>query len=165
MQTVALPRGVVMRGEGGILVRGKFTPIRSGHFPPQRQQHALFRVGDAGSHRRSGAARERSSARPVVGDGHVRFAGPRVRRQGAGDEGPVPVSATGGGVTRSGAKKRGGRSERVLGKFYWVVGCCGLCERWEASAARGSGSQRGFEGSVGVGEMPLFVGGFDARER
>ena len=38
-QTVGLPKGVVMRGEDGVLVRGKFQPIRSGHLPPQRQQH------------------------------------------------------------------------------------------------------------------------------
>ena len=43
-QTVGLPKGVVMRGENGVLVRGKFTPIVSGHLPPQRQVHAVFRA-------------------------------------------------------------------------------------------------------------------------
>ena len=28
-----------MRGEDGVLIRGKFSGIRSGHLPPQRQQH------------------------------------------------------------------------------------------------------------------------------
>ena len=43
-QTAGLPRGVVMRGENGVMVRGKFTPIVSGHHPPQHQVHRLFRA-------------------------------------------------------------------------------------------------------------------------
>lgn len=43
-QTAGLPRGVVMRGENGVMVWGKFTPIVSGHHPPQRQVHRLFRA-------------------------------------------------------------------------------------------------------------------------
>ena len=42
-QTARLPRGVVMRGETGVMVSGKFTPIVSGHHPPQHQVHSLFR--------------------------------------------------------------------------------------------------------------------------
>ena len=41
-QTVGLPKGVVMRGDDGLLVRGKFSGIRSGHLPPQRQRHATM---------------------------------------------------------------------------------------------------------------------------
>ena len=41
-QTIGLPKGVVMRGEGGVLIRGKFNGIRSGHFPPQRQHHEIM---------------------------------------------------------------------------------------------------------------------------
>ncbi|KAL9130652.1 MAG: hypothetical protein Q9217_001222 [Psora testacea] len=43
-QTVGLPKGVVMRGEDGVLVRGKFVGTRSGHLPPQRQRHEVFRL-------------------------------------------------------------------------------------------------------------------------
>ena len=42
-QTARLPRGVVMRGENGVMISGKFTPIVSGHHPPQHQVHSLFR--------------------------------------------------------------------------------------------------------------------------
>ena len=42
-QTAGLPRGVVMRGENGVMISGKFTPIVSGHHPPQHQVHRLFR--------------------------------------------------------------------------------------------------------------------------
>ena len=42
-----------MRGEGGVLVRGKFFGIGSGHMPPQRQRHELFELpGSAGRGRR-----------------------------------------------------------------------------------------------------------------
>lgn len=104
-------------------------------------------------------------SRPVGVDGRVRFSGPRLQSRGGVEGGavPVPVSPATGGGTRRGE----GRSERVLRGFYWVVGCCGGCERWEKAAERGSGCQRGFEGGggVGVGETPLFVGGFRAGER
>jgi hypothetical protein len=43
-QTIGLPKGIVMRGDNGVVVRGKFIPIVSGHFPPQRQVHAVFRA-------------------------------------------------------------------------------------------------------------------------
>ena len=43
-QTARLPRGVVMRGENGVMVWGKFTPIVSGHHPPQHQIHSFFRA-------------------------------------------------------------------------------------------------------------------------
>ncbi|KAL9101437.1 MAG: hypothetical protein Q9163_003309 [Psora crenata] len=46
-QTVGLPKGVVMRGEGGVLVRGKFVGIRSGHLPPQRQRHEVLGLPDS----------------------------------------------------------------------------------------------------------------------
>lgn len=151
-----------MRGENGVLVRGKFTPIRSGHFPPQRQRHAVMRVGEGerGGH---GGGREREGERAVVVDGPVRFSVPRLRPRGNEGGGVLAEAATGGGTLSE--KKKGGRAERVLERFYWFVGCCGGCERWEASAERGSGSQRGFEGGVGVGETPFFVGGFHAAER
>jgi len=161
MQTVGLPRGVIMRGEGGVLVRGNFTPIRSGHFPPQRQRHAIFRAGDAGSNHSHNAIRERSPQEPVVVDGHPRFTGPRMQSQGT-TEGPLPASAAISDATQSEKKiKKGERSERMLNIFYWFVGCCGICEKWEASAERGSGIQRGFDGSTVGGETPLFVGGFN----
>lgn len=41
-QTAGLPKGVVMRGEDGTLVRGKFDPPRSGHTPPQARHHDLL---------------------------------------------------------------------------------------------------------------------------
>lgn len=159
-----------MRGENGVLVRGKFTPIRSGHFPPQRQRHAVMRVGEGergghgGGRERERAVREREEERAVVIEGPVRFSGPRMRPRGNFEGGGVLAAAATGGGTRS-EKKKGGRAERVLERFYWVVGCFGGCERWEASAERGSGSQRGFEGGGGIGETPLFVGGFHAAER
>ena len=39
-QTVGLPKNVVMRGDDGTMVRGKFLPSQSGHTGPARRQNA-----------------------------------------------------------------------------------------------------------------------------
>ena len=157
-QTVGLPKGVVMRGEGGVLVRGKFTPIRSGHFPPQRQAHALFHM--PGTRRSNDDVGALSAPRPVTLDqNHVRFTGPRTEPASTTDEGNVPATVM---TENVGKPKKEERPERLLKKFYWVIGCCGLCGAWDLSSQHRNGLHQ--DSTIVGGEMPLFVGGFSARE-
>lgn len=146
-----------MRGENGVLVRGKFTPIRSGHFPPQRQQNPIFRMGNIND-----SARERSSPRPVVVDRNVGFTGPRRERSHMTRDGVLQIGANLNDATQREKKKEGKCPEKVLKRLYYLVGCCCLCEKWDLMEG-GTGTQRGFDGSTGG--APLFVGGFNARER
>ena len=37
-QTIGLPKNVIMKGDDGTLVRGKFVPLQSGHTGPVRRQ-------------------------------------------------------------------------------------------------------------------------------
>lgn len=155
MQTVGLPRGVVMRGENGVLVRGKFTPIRSGHLPPQRQQHALMRVEEAAPVVSAGNGGTELCPRPVAAGRHVHFAGPRL-------EGAAVVSGNGVGTLEAEQKRRDGETrEKVVKRIYWFLGCCGFCVNWRYRTQRGNGMQREADGA---GDTPLFVGGFNARE-
>ena len=154
-QTVGLPRGVVMRGEGGVLIRGKFTPIRSGHFPPQRQTHPLFRQPDPRDS--NGSLRPTSAPRPVVlNRRRVHFTGPRTESTNPTGEANVPAVVIAEGET----KKKDEKSEKLLKRCYWVIGCCGLCEAWDLSSQRADGGRRG--ASRRGDETPLFVGGFNA---
>ena len=147
-----------MRGEGGVLVRGKFTPIRSGHFPPQRQAHALFGMpGSGGMNHAFGAT---SPPRPVVLDQrHVHFTGPRTQPVSTTDEGGVSATVIN---DNGGRKRKDERVEKLLKKAYWIMGCCGLCETWDLSYQQANRSRNGNEHR---GETPLFVGGFNAGEQ
>ncbi|KAL6717574.1 hypothetical protein ACLMJK_005489 [Lecanora helva] len=157
MQTVGLPRGVVMRGEGGVLVRGKFTPIRSGHFPPQRQAHTLFRLPDPG--RDSHPLEATSAPRPVRLDRrHVQFTGPRAEPVGTTGEGEVPATVIN---ENEGRRRKDEKAERFFRGLYWALGCCGLCEAWDLSSEE---KRRRSESRV-AGDRPLFVGGFNARQQ
>ena len=149
-----------MRGEGGVLIRGKFTPIRSGHFPPQRQSHPLFR--QPGPRESNDSLRAASPPRPVVLDrrrGHFTRARTEPPANTTSSDVNVPATVIGGGENEG--KKKDERSEKLLKRCYWVVGCCGLCETWDLSNQRRGGGRRG-DNRRG-GDMPLFVGGFNAR--
>lgn len=151
-QTIGLPRGVVMRGEGGVLVRGKFVPIRSGHFPPQKQRHVLYRMPGENSE----SPRTAGPPRPInLEQRHVRFTGPRTNP--VSTTGNEEVSATVMGED-SGRKTKEERSEKILKRLYWVMGCCGLCEKWDLSAQNTDGSRD----TVHNASAPLFVGGTNA---
>jgi len=154
MQTVGLPKGVVMRGEDGVLVRGKFTPIRSGHFPPQRQSHALFRVPTVRTSNES--RRGATPPRPVaLEQRRVQFRGPRTEPVGTMGEGGVEPT-----VIESG-RRRDERGERLLRGFYWVVGCCGGCEELGLGKKNQDNGRQGVDGNGNRGETPLLAGGFN----
>jgi hypothetical protein len=134
-QTVGLPKGVVMRGEDGVLVRGKFIPIRSGHLPPlQAQRNTVFQT--------PGQYQEPEPVRVVSA------------QQGA--DMALPDWEAG----RRRWKKE--RRERRLKRACWFIDfvlCCGLFEAGDCSAQ----TQNPYGGD-GVAESPrerpLFVGGF-----
>lgn len=147
-QTVGLPRGVVMRGENGVVVRSKFTPIRSGHLPPQRQAHGFMRVREPTHENAEGSG----PARPVVPDlRRVHFTGPQSTT-GEGDVHPWRTE-----VTRIDESTQGDNGETVLKKFYWIIGCCGLCEELERKAKTKNRLRR-----LRAQQTPLFVGGRNA---
>lgn len=107
--------------------------------------------------------RERSPPRPVTFDERrVHFTGPRMEPQPTTREGPVTATVMGEEAV-GGKKRREERVERVVKKVYWVLFCCGLCEKWDLGAEDGGGVQRGFDGAGG--ETPLLVGGFNVRDR
>ena len=155
MQTVGLPKGVIMRGEGGVLVRGKFTPIRSGHFPPQRHAHPLLPIPSPTTNQ------GRPAPRPVVlNQRHVRFTGPAIEPHSPTGHDPISPTIIGGENSRKGKQEK---TEKVLKRLYWVLGCCGLCEAWDLSNQHGHDTT-GQSGRV-RGVAPLLVGGFRAREQ
>jgi len=137
-QTVGLPKGVIMRGENGVLVRGKFTPIRSGHLPPfPAQRHTVFQT--------PGQYEEPEPARAVpVPQSQREEAQPFIRAERARLE----------ELNRSRTKERAEKMERRLKKIERFIFCCGLCEL----AAQ---NRHGFDGvAESPRERPLFVGGF-----
>ena len=129
-QTVGLPKGVVMRGEDGVLVRGRFTPIRSGHLPPQKQARGMYELPRAGSEQgqrmMTGALTDDQPARVVTlgnRDGTVdRNLG---ARNGQAEQGTRP---------RINKTQREERMEKWLKNAYWVIFCCGVCEGWDLAA-------------------------------
>ena len=137
-QTVALPRGVVMRGENGVLVRNRFVPIRSGHMPPQRRAHPIMRVREESNEDRAAGL----TARPVEVD--------EARRHSAGQR--VEPASRGGSAREAlnlGAEKKTSKLETALKRFMWFVGCCGFCEENGKRAGRSSGTN--------AASAPLFV--------
>ena len=125
-QTVGLPKGVVMRGENGVLVRGKFTPIRSGHLPPQRQTRGLYGLpgtaSEQGQRMMAGALTGDQPARVVRFENRNGVANPNLRGRG---------SQAGEGMQRKKKTEREQRTEKWLKNAYWVIFCCGLCEDWD----------------------------------
>ena len=102
-----------MRGEDGLLVRGKFTPIVSGHVPPQRQAHAFYRAMEMAPMTESahdeGGNRRRAESRPAD-QAHEARTGRKVKI----DEG--------------------------LKKAVWFFSCCGL---WDERYSNDENSDRG----------------------
>lgn len=128
-QTAGLPKGVVMRGENGVLVRGKFIPIRSGHLPPQRQINALYEMPTTGSGQgprtMSGALPDDRPARVVRFDDHDGTFNRDLRgRVGQAERSAKPKKKM----------EREQRMEKWLKKVCWVIFCCGLCEEWDLAA-------------------------------
>ncbi|CAD6592221.1 MAG: hypothetical protein ASARMPREDX12_005891 [Alectoria sarmentosa] len=126
-QTVGLPKGVVMRGEDGVLVRGKFTPIRSGHLPPQRQVHGIYGMprtaSGQGQRMMTGALMDDQPARVVRFENRDRTANHSLRlRNGQIERGAKSKKKT----------EDGKRKEKWLKNAYWFIFCCGLCEEYES---------------------------------
>ena len=140
-QTVGLPRGVVMRGSNGVLVRGKFTPIRSAHFPPLHQQRgALFHTPG-----------------PYAAE-------PAQQDQGVIPPGAAPTEHFSAGLrTRIGLRRhhrerkietKKVKSKRKVSSFF-------CCIRDEAAEPILYSQEDGrYGGRADPRETPLFVGGF-----
>ncbi|KAF6221457.1 hypothetical protein HO133_002313 [Letharia lupina] len=128
-QTVGLPKGVVMRGEDGVLVRGKFTPIRSGHLPPQRQVHGVYGMPTTGSGQgqrtMTGVLTDDQPPRVVRFEDRDRTANRNIKgREGHTEHGAKPKKKT----------EREERAKKWLKNAYWLIFCCGLCEEWDLAA-------------------------------
>ena len=118
-----------MRGEDGVLVRGKFIPIRSGHLPPQRQVHGIFEMPATGSGQgqrtMTGALTDDPPARVVRFEARDGNTNRNFRsREGEAGQGAKPKNKT----------EREQRRERWLKNAYWVIFCCGLCEEYDLAA-------------------------------
>lgn len=119
-----------MRGENGVLVRGKFTPIRSGHLPPQRQVHGIYGLprtaSEQGQRTMTGALTDDQPARVVRFENRDDTANPNLKgRDGQAQQGAKPKRAK---------TDREERTERLLKNAYWFIFCCGLCEEWDLAA-------------------------------
>ncbi|CAF9942487.1 hypothetical protein IMSHALPRED_003839 [Imshaugia aleurites] len=130
-QTVGLPKGVVMRGEDGVLVRGKFTPIRSGHLPPQRQAHEIYGLPTtvSGQEQRTmtGALTDDQPARVVrLENRHGTANRSLIGRNGQAEQGPK--------LKKRKKTEREERREKWLKNACWFFFCCGLCEEWDLAA-------------------------------
>ena len=131
-QTVGLPKGVVMRGEDGVLVRGKFTPIRSGHLPPQSQVHGTYRLPTTGPEQEqrtmTGALTDDQPARVVrFESGHIISNRNFKGRNGQAAQDPTPKK-------KKTKTEREERMEKWLKNACWFIFCCGLCEEWDLAA-------------------------------
>ena len=142
-----------MRGENGVLVRGKFTPIRSGHLPPQRQGHGIYEMpaisSEQGQRTMTGALTDDQPARMVRFEDRDRTVNRNLRgRNRQAQQGAKP-------------KKKAEREERRetwLKNAYWFIFCCGLCEEWDLAADSGQygaqnmvvrGGERRYKGHLG----------------
>ncbi|KAK0514140.1 hypothetical protein JMJ35_003862 [Cladonia borealis] len=117
-QTAGLPRGVVMRGENGVMVWGKFTPIVSGHHPPQRQVHRLFRAPNPADLTEPEVPEELEQASD--GRGHTA----RARN---GGNGAIPASEN---IPQRGLhwepfKKYHEKKRKWVQNIFWFLFCCG----------------------------------------
>ncbi|KAM0806225.1 hypothetical protein BDR22DRAFT_883949 [Usnea florida] len=134
-QTVGLPKGVMMRGEDGVFVRGKFTPIRSGHLPPHREVHRLYGMPTLGSRRdqlmMTGALTTDQPARVVRfedRDGNAN-SDPRDREgQARRSAGPKKQQ------TKKQQTKNREKTEKWRKNTSWFFFCCGLCETWDLAS-------------------------------
>lgn len=148
-QTAKLPRGVVMRGDGGVMVRGRFR--WAGGDAGDKSRHPWNQPADADANanpdstagyvsrlrRSTGHGPQNDMAgvarRPVGGES--RPAGGRLM-SGIGDDGNV-----GGGRMGSGGGREGGRRgrawDRVWERGCWV--CCGA-ERGEEEGGENAGN-------------------------
>lgn len=135
-QTVGLPKGVVMRGQDGTLVHGRFRPIRSVQLPPpQEGAHPVVSgkgagAGTAGG-RRSRRQREREREGPwmggYTGTGAVRTDDLDRRRDDEGREEEERRVWKGGWrkVVKKKIKEKMERRKKGFRRF--LVACC-LCE-------------------------------------
>lgn len=161
LQTVGLPKGVIMRGTDGTLVRGKFTPSMSGHTGPvRRSEHGaeggrgppmgIERAEAAGSTPTTGIG----TAEPMMMSGAVRRAS--VRRSGdheipavryeyrdrsGGDLPPVVLDRADG---QSVARERSGSAANVKGQNMSSGGRGSGARRDSGAKARREGSATGY---------------------
>lgn len=117
-QTARLPRGVVMRGENGVMVSGKFTPIVSGHHPPQHQVHRLFRPPNPA---------DLTQAEPPEEPEQASDAGGHAARARNGEDAALPAS---GNIPRrrfhwEPFKKYHERKGKWAQNICWFLFCCG----------------------------------------
>ena len=115
-QTVGLPKGVVMRGEDGLLVRGKFSGIRSGHLPPQRQRHATMGLPSPAP-RLVGAWQDR----PITTGATT--SGPNVQRLERGSQVEESRRITSEVAARAEAERKERRAKRQM-TFMRILSCC-----------------------------------------
>lgn len=118
-----------MRGDDGVLVRGKFVPIRSGHLPPQRRAHGIYGMPAPGSGQEqmtmTGALTDDQPAR-------VSRVGNRNEDSTRGRNGQTEQGAT--LLEKKKKTKREERMNKLLKTVSWFLFCCGLCERWDLAA-------------------------------
>ena len=117
-QTAGLPRGVVMRGENGVMVWGKFTPIVSGHHPPQRQVHRLFRAPDPA---------DLTEPEPPEEPGQASDAREHAARALNGENAPIPAREN---IPQRRShwepfKKYHERKRKWAQNICWFLFCCG----------------------------------------
>ena len=128
-----------MRGDDGVLVRGKFVPIRSGHLPPQRLAQYRYGVGLPISNATAESSVGAVGGQQAQQSQQQQQPQPQQQRMmtGALAEDDEPVR-----VLRVGNRDRGrghGRSiflhhhhQRKKKKndknATWCFFCCGLCE-------------------------------------
>ena len=117
-QTARLPRGVVMRGENGVMVSGKFTPIVSGHHPPQHQVHRLFRPPNPA---------DLTQAEPPEEPEQANDAGVHAARARNGEGAALPAS---GNIPRrrfhwEPFRKCHERKRKWAQNICWFLCCCG----------------------------------------
>ena len=121
-----------MRGEDGVLVRGRFTPIRSGHLPPQRQAQGLYGTPRTGSER---AQRMMSGALTDDQPQPTRVVRLENRDGSANrDLGSHNGQAEQGTLPKKKKTEREERMEKCLKNAYWFIFCCGICEEWDLAA-------------------------------
>ena len=136
-----------MRGEDGVLVRGRFTPIRSGHLPPQKQARGAYELprlaSEQGQRMMTGALTDDQPVRAVTLGNRDRFVNRILGgRNGQDEQGTRPR------ITKT---EREERMEKWLKNAYWVIFCCGLCEDWDLAADSQQHATQGTDSGGGRG--------------